>query len=1497
MSCREDMTFSDETNTLYNPNNEHDSCGVGFVADIKGKKSHSTVADGLTILKNLIHRGALAGDGKTGDGAGILTQIPHLFFLQESLAGGFTLPDVGSYGVASLFLPVDKASQEIIKTEIENICIVELFEIITWRDVPVDSGSLGEIALNSAPVSVQLFLSSGKVAGEELERRLLLLRKIIENRIVDLGYLQESFYVVSLSSKTIVYKGMLVGAQVGEYYTDLTNTDFQSAISVVHQRYSTNTFPSWALAQPFRMVAHNGEINTINGNKNRMNAREKTIKSNIWGDDIKKLYPIISPQSSDSASFDSVYELLVRSGRSLSHSMMMMVPEPFGKKYHTSQDKKDFYRYHASIMEPWDGPAALVFTDGDQVGATLDRNGLRPARYVITKSGKIVLGSEVGVVEFAPEEVLKKGALGPGKMLIVDTQKGRIILDREIKSRESRRVPFRRWLEKESIELHGLFHKGSGSKLHPEKLIEWHRVFGYSKEDVEILKKMAIKGQEPIGSMGNDTPLPFLSDKPQSIYRYFKQKFAQVTNPPLDPYRESMGMSLMSFIGNEGNLLEESPKRCHQLKLSHPILSNSDILRLREEDIDGFSVATISTIFSDKLSLSKAIENIEKEAEIAIDSGISLLILSDRGVDRDSLPIPSLIALSVVHTHLVKIGKRHLAGVVVETGELITVTSLALQVGYGASAVNPYAVFETIANLADEGVVESVQEGVDNYIKGLKKGLLKIMSKMGVATIRSYRGAELFEIIGLSQSFVDRFFTGTTTAVGGVGLEQFEESLFKKHELAFDKNSDELIVGGRHSYKKDGEFHSLNPISLKKLNSALLQNSYKEYLKFSTEIEDGHPSTIRSLLSFKSQNSISLEEVESESDILKRFVSGAISMGSISSDAHSCISRAFNKIGSRSNCGEGGESPTRKDDEISKIRQVASGRFGVTAEYLAEASELQIKLAQGAKPGEGGQLPAKKVTAEIASLRHSTEGVMLISPPPHHDIYSIEDLAQLIYDLRSINSGADISVKLVSSDGVGTIAAGVVKAGANRIVIGGHDGGTGAAPLSSIFSAGMPWELGVAETHLTLAKNLFRRRVSIEADGKILTGRDVVVAALLGADRVAFGTSLLLAEGCIMCRKCHLNTCPVGIATQDLEKIKKFKGDSDTIVAYLKFVARETREIMGSLGVKSFEELVGRVDLLEENKKIINRCRGGIDLSALLFDVELSAEDKKDVNSTPVKGDVELIKRLAPALKLGHSMEIDSKIVNRDRSIGAALASEVIKARESGSIKNAKISCSFSGSAGQSFGAFLVPEISFKLVGDANDYLAKGLSGGEIIVTPPANSKFRSHDSVIAGNVALFGATSGELFINGVAGERFAVRNSGATTVVVSVGNNACEYMTGGTVVVLDKTGINFGAGMSGGVAYVLDRDQLFDTRCNLELVDLEPIETYEDEATLKELIQKHAELTGSRFSDRIIEDWDEMLPQFVKVIPVEYRAALERQELESAVLNDSISITEEIYE
>ena len=1509
---------------LYDPQWEHDSCGIGAVVNISGQREHRIVEYAKQVLLNLQHRGASGADETTGDGAGILLQLPHRFFAEEAKRRKIALPAPGQYAVGMLFLPREEKLRQWCESLLGQTIREGGFEVLGWRDVPTCNRRLGQIARSAEPVIRQLWIDGQGLAEEEWERRLFLVRKRAERRIWrELGaQAEDSFYVVSMSCRTITYKGMFLAWQLFDYYPDLADPRMETALAIVHQRYSTNTFPCWRLAQPFRMIAHNGEINTLRGNINRIRSYEKIMSSPLLGERLEEIFPIIDPGGSDSSAFDNTLELLVRAGRSVPHALMMMVPEPFGERYHMSTDRRAFYEYHAAIMEPWDGPAAILFTDGRLVGGTLDRNGLRPCRYVVTQDGLAVLASEVGVIEFPPEQIRQKGRLQPGRMFLVDTQQGRILRDNEIKSAIIRQKPYRRWLEENRIELRGLFQPTRTlASSDPERLLERLRAFGYTREEMRmILAPMARDGQEPVGSMGTDTPLAVLSDRPELLFHYFKQLFAQVTNPPIDPLREGLVMSLMSFTGKQQNLLDETPLHCRQLKLPHPILTPQDMERLRAANRPDFKAAVLDILFPADASapaqaLEQALENLLAQAEQAIRDGASLLILSDRRMSAQQAAIPSLLAVSAMHHGLLERRLRHEVGLVVESGEPREVMHFCLLCGYGANAIHPYLAFEALAKLqADGDLPPNVELGqlVDQYITAVKKGILKTMSKMGISTLRSYHGAQQFEAIGLDRSVIDRYFPGTASRIGGADLDALAQETLRRHQEAFQPRPPAALpldYGGDYHFRHDGQRHLWNPTTVTRLQHAVIDNDPAAYAEYARAINDQSRAlyTLRGLFEFTPGDPVPLEEVEPATEIVKRFFTGAMSHGSISKEAHETLALAMNRLGSMSNTGEGGEDPARyrplpEGDSLNcGIKQVASARFGVTIEYLSQARILQIKIAQGAKPGEGGQLPGHKVTEEIARLRHATPGVTLISPPPHHDIYSIEDLAQLIYDLKAANPDAFVSVKLVAEVGVGAVAAGVAKANADEVLISGYDGGTGASPWSSIKHAGIPWEIGLAETQQTLVRNGLRDRIYVQVDGQMRTGRDVVIGALLGAERFGFGTSALVSLGCILMRKCHLGTCPVGIATQDPKLRKRFAGKPEYVIRFLLFVAEEVRQLMAQLGFRRFDEMIGRVDRLWCRRAIEHWKAKGLDLSAIFAPPENPSgcslrrtRPQTDLHQDHL--DRIILPLVAPALERQEPVRLEMPIRNVHRAVGATLSHQVVRKYGAKGLPEGTIEITFRGSAGQSFGAFLAPGITLRLIGDANDYLGKGLSGGRIVVQTPPGSSFDPKENVIAGNTLLYGATSGEVFINGLVGERFAVRNSGAVAVVEGVGDHACEYMTGGLVVVLGQTGRNFAAGMSGGIAYVLDEHQLFDTLCNLDMVDIESLWTQEDLQTLHALIQRHYQWTGSRQAQRILDNWAEMSGKFVKVMPIDYRKALQRQREQERVRQDGVPATEEVF-
>jgi len=1512
---------------LYDPSFEHDSCGIGMIANLSGRREHRIVDLGKQVLVNLHHRGAAGSDDITGDGAGILLQVPHEFFLAEARQAGWALPAEGLYGVGMVFEPTDRVASEQCEAALGEALSYHGMSVLGWRDVPGEATGLGELALSSRPVIRQVFVDAGGRGGDDLERVLYLARRRAERLIRErLGPAGEGFYVCSLSARTIVYKGMFMAHQLFAFYRDLADERVTTAMAVVHQRYSTNTFPSWELAQPFRYVAHNGEINTLSGNRNRMRARERHMASDRFGDDMGDLFPVLSPTGSDSACLDNALELLVQGGRSLPHSVMMLIPEAFGARYHISTDKRAFYEYHAAIQEPWDGPAAVVFTDGIRVGATLDRNGLRPARYVVTTDGLVVLASEVGVVSFPPESIRTKGRLQPGRMFLVDMAEQRIVSDNEIKSRIVRGKPYRRWLEQNRIELRGLFNPAEPKTPDPGALRQQLRAFGYTEEELRmILLPMARDGQEPIGSMGNDAAPAVLSDRPRLLYDYFQQLFAQVTNPPIDPYREELVMSLMKYVGKEGNLLAETPEHCRMLRLPHPVLAAEDVDRLLAVRREDFQAEAIDALFdvdgpSPGENLRRGLADLVDAAQAAIESGATVIVLSDRQGSRDRAAIPALLATAAVHHGLLDRSLRAEAGIVVESGEPREVMHFCLLCGYGADAVNPYLAFEAIEELHRRGELPAeVDAGqlADHYVAAIKKGLLKTMSKMGISTLRSYHAAQLFEAIGLGDEVVGPYFKGTVSRIGGVGLEEIASEALARHRAAWDvadepgrPASSGLEFGGEYHYRRDGERHLWTPTTVTRLQHAVMHDDVEAYVDYARALNAQQRAlcTLRGLFELRDADEpVGLDEVESAEHIVRRFCTGAMSHGSISKEAHEAMAVAMNRLGAMSNTGEGGEDPDRYtpepngDSRNSAIKQIASGRFGVTATYVAHARELQIKMAQGAKPGEGGQLPGHKVTDEIARLRHSTPGVTLISPPPHHDIYSIEDLAELIYDLKCANPGVKVSVKLVSEVGVGTIASGVAKASADEVLISGHDGGTGASPWSSIKHAGCPWELGLSETQQVLVMNGLRDRIRVQVDGQLRTGRDVVIGALLGADQFGFGTVSLVTLGCVLMRKCHLGTCPAGIATQDPLLRKRFAGKPEYLERFMVFLAEDVRRIMARLGFRTFDEMIGRVDRLDARRAVEHFKARGLDFSAVFAEpanprhcaIRLTKprEMRHDDHL-----DWQIIERASPAIDEGVPTKIDVPIRNVDRAVGATLTHRIVSAHGAAGLPDGTLEVTMTGSAGQSFGAFLAPGVTLRLIGDANDYLGKSLSGGRIVVKTPPGVPFEPHRNIVAGNVALYGATSGEAFLHGVVGERFCVRNSGAVAVAEGVGDHGCEYMTGGTVVILGETGRNFAAGMSGGTAYVLDEMQLFDTRCNLDMVDLEYVWQREDRDRLHELIRRHHEWTGSAWAQRILESWPQMVGRFVKVMPIDYRKSLDRIRQREDRRTEATPATEEVF-
>jgi glutamate synthase (NADPH/NADH) large chain len=1499
-----------EKKGLYDPVNEHDSCGIGFVADIKGRKSHSIIKRGLEVLERMTHRGAEGADNKTGDGSGIMIQIPHPFLCGEIK----DLPSAGEYGTGLVFFPRVEAEASACRDILENSLNGEGLDVFAWRDVPVDSSVIGEIAGRSEPVIKQIFVKKN-VPDINLELKLFVARKIAEREIRE-SCIKEScqFHIPSLSSRTMVYKGMLMPDQVRNYFTDLRNENMESAIALVHSRFSTNTFPSWDLAQPFRILAHNGEINTIKGNRFWMQARESMMISAELGDELKKILPVIEPGKSDSASFDNVVELLVAAGRSMPHALMMMIPESWNDKNPIPEDLKYFYEFHSTFMEPWDGPASMVFCDGRYIGGTLDRNGLRPSRYIVTRNGLIVMASESGVQNFSAEDIEYRGRLIPGKLLLVDTLEGRIIPDSEVKNKIAHNRPYKEWIEKNRIILDNIESpENVAVEIEKNRLHCLKVAFGYNREDVDdIIIPMAINAQEPVSSMGTDTPLAVFSDKAQPLYNYFKQTFAQVTNPPIDPIREELVMSLTGYMGPTGNLLDETPEHCRLIKSFSPVYRNDEVEKIRCGRMPEFKTATIDTLFpadSGSGILESALDRICREAEQALDGGCNIIILSDRKTDEHNVPVPSLLACAATHHYLIRAGKRTRTGIIVESGDAREVMHLALLIGYGADAVNPYLAFALIHELAVSGKLKSntgYDELESNYIKSLNKGLLKILSKMGTSTIRSYRGAQVFEAVGLAQDFIDKYFTGTPSRISGIGADQVAQESLIKHGKAFVEKIPVLESEGVYRYRKGGENHAWNPETIYMLQWATRTGDYNKYLDFTSAVDSQNrkPHCIRGLFDLKPLMPVPLDDVEPVEEIMKRLTTGAMSFGSISKEAHEAIAIAMNTIHGRSNSGEGGEDPRRYipmpdgTSLRSAIKQVASGRFGVTSNYLANADEIQIKIAQGAKPGEGGQLPGHKVDKMIAATRYSTPGVTLISPPPHHDIYSIEDLAQLIFDLKNANPSARISVKLVSENGVGTIASGVAKAHADNILISGYDGGTGASPVSSIKHAGLPWEIGLAETHQTLVMNDLRGRVRLQTDGQLKTGRDIVIAGILGAEEFGFGTGVLIVLGCVMMRKCHLNTCPVGVATQDPELRKRFSGKPEYIINYFRFMAREIREIMASLGVRKFDELIGRTDLLRPRKTDHwKACH--VDLSALLYrPLESSSYATRCVKSQHHKIehvlDRKLVERIRPSLESGKEVNayVEMPIHNTNRSVGAMLSYEISKHCGEKGLPDDSVVCTFHGSAGQSFGLFLARGVTFRLEGDANDYMGKGLSGGKLIVVPPSGSIFDANENIIGGNTVLYGATCGEAYIRGIAGERFCVRNSGVFAVVEGAGDHCAEYMTGGRILVLGSVGRNFAAGMSGGIAYVLDADGNFEYFCNRGMVELSQVRDFDDQEFIIEMLKKHINYTDSTLAKDIINRWYEYLPKFVRVLPLEYKRAL--NEMKTAMIDEKLKAIRE---
>ena len=1487
---------------LYDPQFEHDACGLGFVVNMKGKKSHQLVSDALKILVNLDHRGAVGCEPNTGDGAGILIQVPHDFFAAEAVKVGFQLPVPGQYSVGQLFLPQVPAEREAIKKELTKIISAEGQTVLGWRDVPVDNSSLGKTAVAAEPFMEQVFVGRNAAIKDDdaFERKLFIIRKIAEQRIRYGGTVAggKSFYVSSLSARTITYKGMLMSEQVGKFYPDLHEPTVTTALALVHSRFSTNTFPSWDRAHPNRFIAHNGEINTLRGNVNWMKSAQVNFKSATLGDDIRKVVPVINTDGSDSAQFDNVVEMLVMAGRELPHTMMMMIPEPWENHESMDAERRAFYEFHSCLIEPWDGPASMAFTDGIRIGACLDRNGLRPSRYYVTKDDMVIMASEAGVLPIAPERIAIKGRLQPGRMFLVDTQQGRIIADEELKKKYASAHPYQKWLEEHHVLLETLPAPSEQTEPSHRKILQHQQAFGYTFEDLRfIVGPMASTGVQPLGSMGTDTPLAVLSNKPQLLYNYFKQLFAQVTNPPIDPIREEIIISTNTMVGSRSGLLEPKPESCSVIRLEQPILTNEELDKLRFITKPGFKSETLPILFkADEgvKGLESTLEKMFAEADEAIKQGANILILSDRGVSPEMAPIPALLAMAGLHHHLIRAGTRGRTGLVLESGEPREVHHFALLIGYGCSAINPYIAYETIDDLIHEGLLEKTDHktAVKKFIKAAIKGVVKTMAKMGISTIQSYRGAQIFEAVGLNSDVVDKYFTWTPSRIQGVGLDVIAEEALARHRRAFPREEiAELDAGGQYQWRDSGEFHLFNPQTIHKLQTACRLGSEKIYREYAELVNNQSKNlcTLRGLLDFKyAEKPLPIEEVESVEEIVKRFKTGAMSYGSISKEAHETLAIAMNRLGGKSNTGEGGEDPARYvlepngDSKNSAIKQVASGRFGVTSYYLTQARELQIKMAQGAKPGEGGELPGKKVSPEIAKTRGTTAGVGLISPPPHHDIYSIEDLAELIHDLKNSNRNARVSVKLVAEVGVGTIAAGVAKAHADVVLISGHDGGTGASPLSSIKHAGGPWELGLAEAHQTLVLNNLRSRIYVEADGQMKTGRDVAVAALLGAEEFGFATAPLVVMGCIMMRVCHLNTCPVGVATQNPVLRKRFTGEPEHVVNFMRFIAMELREIMAKLGFRKLEDMVGRTDKLFPWKAIEHWKANGLDLTPILHQPDMGADVGRFRSQDQDHGlekslDVtRLLDICKPAIERGEKVKAELPIINVNRVVGTITGSEITKKHGPNGLPEDTVQLKFNGSAGQSFGAFIPHGMTLELEGDANDYFGKGMSGGKLIVYPPKGSTFVPEENIIIGNVALYGATSGEIFVRGMAGERFAVRNSGVNAVVEAVGDHGCEYMTGGRVVILGKTGRNFAAGMSGGIAYVLDEAGDFATRCNMELVALEKLEDANETEEVWKLIQRHQTYTHSELAAKILGDWKTFVPKFVKVMPQDYKRVLQ---------------------
>ncbi len=1487
---------------LYDPSYEHEACGVGFVVDMKGRKSHRILQQAIQVLHNLDHRGACGCEANTGDGAGVLIQMPHAFYQQVAKKERLSLPGPGEYASGLVFLPRNPTKRRRLAEVFDHIIQSEGQTLLGWRTVPTNNTSLGETARASEPFIRQVFIGRNPAIKDdmEFERKLYVIRKRAYSEIrtstIDGA---EYWYLASLSYKTIVYKGMLLTNQLAQYYTDLQQPAVETALALVHSRFSTNTFPSWDRAHPYRYLAHNGEINTLRGNYNWMKAREALFDSDLFGADTPKIPPVINPNGSDSAMFDNTLELLVLAGRSLEHAMMMMIPEPWSAHESMDDDKRAFYQYHSSLMEPWDGPASIAFTDGKKIGAVLDRNGLRPSRYYVTKNDLVVMASEAGVLDLPPEDVVQKGRLQPGRMFLVDTEQGRIIDDEEIKRTVATEQPYRRWLDQYLVNLKDLPAAPEVPASEEDSLLQRQIAFGYTFEDQRaLIAPMARSGVEAVGSMGNDTPLAALSNRPRLLYDYFKQLFAQVTNPPIDCIREELITASEVWLGSEGNLLRPQAGDCRRLELQGPILTNEEFAKVRRLNLPNLKVGVLSILFRARRGekgLTKSMEELCLAARRMIeDEEVNILILSDRGVNREFAAVPALLAVSGLHHYLIREGLRMRVSLVLETGEAREVQHFALLIGCGCAVVNPYLAFETIEGMIREGMVAKVDTKLacKNYVKAATKGVIKVMSKMGISAIQSYHGAQVFEAVGLRQDVIDKYFTGTASRIGGVAMDVIAQEVLIRHRSAFlarQTNGHALQAGGLYQWRADGEFHLFNPESIHRLQKSVRSNSFAVYKSYANLIDDQakNLATLRGLLDFKPSDAVPIEEVEPVESIVKRFKSGAMSYGSISKEAHETLAIAMNRIGGKSNTGEGGEDPERYqllsngDSKNSAIKQVASGRFGVTSQYLVNARELQIKMAQGAKPGEGGQLPGTKVYPWIAKTRHTTAGVGLISPPPHHDIYSIEDLAELIHDLKNANRDARISVKLVAEVGVGTIAAGVAKAHADVVLISGHDGGTGASPQTSIAHAGLPWELGVAETHQTLVLNNLRSRIVVETDGQLKTGRDVAVAALLGAEEFGFATAPLVALGCIMMRVCHLNTCPVGVATQDPRLREKFTGKPEHVVNFMRFIAQDLREHMARLGFRTVEEMIGRVDRLMPKNAIDHWKAKGFDFSNILYQPDVGSEVGRFCQIPQDHGldkalDVTTLLDLCkPALERGEPVRAELPIRNVNRVVGTITGSELTKKYGPNGLPEDTIHIRFRGSAGQSFGAFMPPGMTFVLEGDANDHLGKGLSGGKIIVFPPVGSTFVPDKNIIIGNVGLYGATAGEVYICGMAGERFAVRNSGVDAVVEAVGDHGCEYMTGGHVVVLGPAGRNFGAGMSGGIAYVLDEVGDFPSRVNKQMVDIESLDDAEEIARVHAMIERHLQYTGSARARHVLDNWDDMMPKFARIMPKDFKRAV----------------------